>query len=38
MKIDFLFAWSKDEDNLKSVGGGFNVPAPFKWIFSIFKK
>ncbi len=39
MQIDFLFTWSQDEDeDLKSVGGGFSLPAPFKWLLSIFKK
>ncbi|GAB6100363.1 hypothetical protein JCM16358_22420 [Halanaerocella petrolearia] len=39
MKIDYLFTWSKnEEEDLKAVGGGFKVPAPFKWVFAIFKK
>jgi hypothetical protein len=38
MKIDFLFTWSKgEEENLKSIGGGFKLPPPFSWIGSLFK-
>ncbi|WP_282580171.1 hypothetical protein [Natroniella sulfidigena] len=39
MKIDFLFAWSKNEhDDVKSVSGGFKLPTPFKLIKSVFKR
>ena len=36
MKINFFFAWTRDKDKTseytKSVGGGFSLPAIFKWI------
>lgn len=39
MKIDFFFAWSKnEEDDLKSWGGGFKLPSFLKWIKGILKK
>ena len=39
MKIDFLFTWSKNEkDDMKALGGGFKLPAPIKWVKSLFTK
>ncbi|WP_282706110.1 hypothetical protein [Fuchsiella alkaliacetigena] len=39
MKVDFFFAWSKnEEDNLKSWGGGFKLPAFLKIFTAFFNK
>ncbi len=39
MKIDFLYTWSKDEnEDLKALGGGFKLPPPFSWIGKLFRK
>jgi len=41
MKIDFFFAWTKNKDKsdeyTKSVGGGFKLPAIFRWL-NIFRR